>query len=176
MRVRTALLVCLACTGCPCDPGVPEVFYDGFERGCGEMPCGWTVEDGTAERVSTIHAGEHGVRLEGRISRDIDVELSQSTEGVDLAFLMVWCDAGAGLEIRVEIDEAGTPGVLTGTIDAGTVPEDGIMETMEVHLGARLPPYPLVTATRISIEVTGSGGCTVDELRILSGHDLQCMG
>jgi hypothetical protein len=176
MRLRIAVLAALSCTGCPCDPGVPEVFYDGFERGCGEMPCGWTVEDGTAERVSTIHAGEHGVRLEGRISREIDVELSVDPEE-ELAFLMVWCDAGAGLEISVDIDEGGTPGVISGTIDAGTVPVDGLMETREVPLGGRVVvPYPVTTATRITIEVTGTGGCTVDEIRILSGHDLQCMG
>ena len=175
MRARLVILVALGCTGCPCDPGVPEVFYEGFERWCGDLPCDWTLESGTAERVTTIHAGEHGVRLEGRMSREIDAELSQDPEE-ELGFLMVWCDAGAGLEISVDIDEGGTPGVITGTIDAGTVPEDGLMETREVPLGARMTPTVPTTATRITIEVTGTGGCTLDELRILSGHDLRCMG
>ena len=140
------------------------------------MPCGWTVEAGTAESVSTIHAGEHGVRLEGRISRDIDVELSLDSDAQDLAFLMIWCDAGAGLDIQVEIDEAGTAGVMSGSIAAGSVPADGLMEAWGVPLGPRTMPYPVTTATRITIEVTGTGGCTVDEIRILSGHELRCYG
>ena len=178
MRAWLAIMALLCCTGCPCDPGVPEVFYEGFERGCGDLPCDWTLEAGTAERVTTIHAGEHGVRLEtgARISRDIDVELSQDGEAEDLAFLMLWCDPGAGLEIRVDIDEAGTAGVMSGSIAAGSVPEDGLMETREVPLGPRTTPYPVTTATRITIEVTGTGGCTVDELRLLSGHELKCYG
>jgi hypothetical protein len=179
--MRRALAIACACllTACHCDPGIPEVFHDGFEGGCGDVPCGWTLETGTSERVSTFHSGEHGVRLSdsARITRPIeDVELSENSETEDAVQLMVWCDAGTGLLVTLEAEEAGMPVLMAATLDPDTVEPDGLMPVVTLNLAGRTHPPVATTLQQLSMELAGPGTCTIDEVRILSGHDLQCMG
>jgi hypothetical protein len=159
--------------GCPCDPGVPEVFHEGFENWCGDMPCGWTLVAGSAEIASTYHAGEHGVALEAgsRMSYNLaDLPLSPEPEAVDAILVLARCDVPCEVVLTVVTDA----GDLVATMDPGFSPAADLFETRRLDLapeGAGAGRH----ATRLAIEVT-AGSCTIDELWILSGMMRQCQG
>jgi hypothetical protein len=175
----TALLAVGA--GCDCDTGRAAVYWESFEDACGEMPCGWEQVEGRAQRVSTYHAGEHGLRLErGAI-------VSTVPDGVflepydplarqeDEVYVAVQCQEGASLEFRVEIEVPGGLEVLTGTF----IPLVYDPHSIDVWRGRLVATGggAWSSAARvlvIEVEQFGEGTCVIDDLRILTGELEHC--
>jgi hypothetical protein len=168
-------LSALLCAGCPCEPGYIQVFRDDFESKCGDLPCNWVVEAGTAHRVVTFHSAEHGFRLadSARVRRPIpDVVLFPGEARVTT---LVRCDSGAGLRFTLIFDPGGPPIERTGDLPPGTGLGSSVMREhgvdLSTHDGTDLTPLQEVV-----IELTGTGECVLDDLSIQSGSYNACEG
>jgi hypothetical protein len=163
--------------GC-CEPGAPTVFTDRFKNLCGDLPCGWMRERDSAEFVPTPATNSNRVELSdgGRIARPLtDVVLDGHQGAVDSIVIVLRCDPPASLNFVLEIDDAGTPLLLVGTLEEDRVPTSHFTQTRTVVLDPRDqdPPEP-TPATRLTVELVGSGPCIIDRISITSGVDHEC--
>lgn len=92
---------------CDPDPRPRRIYLEDFEALCDGIPCGWERSTGTADQarwVSTIHPGEHGLRLEGEVtvrgpgSGAADQPASTASLSARLA---ARCDADSSLRLDV---------------------------------------------------------------------------
>jgi hypothetical protein len=116
--------------------------------------------------VSTVHPGEHGLRLEGVVS----VRGPGSTEDADTIFgsaidarVVARCDPGSTLTMDVLAVEPGSGIVWTATTTIATQDEwtDPIPVLLELDgspAGARI--------TAVVLSKTGAGACEIDEIAI----------
>lgn len=177
-----ALLGVLACS--PGD-GPTRLFQESFEDVCDGMPCGWSRLDGdtgAARHVSTWHAGEHGIELEGEVAV---AGPSGATRSALLQFgslqarMAARCDPGAVLTVRVAVRT--TDGTLVDTL-SGRVSPDGDwheLTTVTVVAGTALLDGGLtggpfgggleIEVLGITLRKSGPGVCTVDHLELDDG-------
>jgi len=88
----------------PIDPG--------FDWWCGDVPCAWTVEEGSVRRVATWHERDYGVELVGApVVLYQDVELANPS---CLRFVLV-ANVAEDAQVSVEVD-AGIDGVIDETV------------------------------------------------------------
>jgi len=189
LALPLALASALLGAGCPCDSGVPDLFYDGFQEVCDGLPCGWDVDAGDVASVVSFHSGELGMRLAvaGAAARDLpDTLLPGSDEGGAQVSLLAACDGATGLVVEVDILSAaagGTSGeteqlTLSGHLD----PQPGASAGGPLllrQLALSLPgqdPVPTGTAVRIRVALDGPGVCTIDELHLAASRANQCLG
>jgi|GEM_PF-2418875 len=185
--IAAVLLAPLA--GCPCDSGLPDLFYDDFQAVCGGVPCEWTVAAGDVVSTESFHAGERGMRLAvgGDVSRALpDVGLPSAADEGALISLLVACDDQTTLVIEVEATSV-VPARVSGE------PEDIVLEARREPIpGERyggvigreslpllLPSgeeVPAATATGMRITIEGPGACIIDELHIAGARSFFCEG
>lgn len=104
-------LLLAACAAGATQPGVVPV-DPGFDWWCGDVPCAWTVDEGSVRRVATWHERDYGVELVGApVVLHQDVEL---TEPSCLRFVLV-ADVAEDAQVSVEVD-AGIDGVVDETV------------------------------------------------------------
>ena len=176
-------LAALLLSGCPCDPGHPELFHDRLEARCGELPCDWERLAGDVLVVTTWHAGEHALRLSGgaRLTRHLPpVAVTGAYDGFLLA-AAVECEGTATLSFAVEVDAGGEEPLRFAATAQCPADGDEVVEpcVVPVRDAAGAGPETLPThyfIERLEIEQTGDGACVVDDVRILSGYMNQCMG
>lgn len=163
-----AVVLLLSMIACYADPPT-RIYVEDFETFCDGSPCGWERARGTADQatvVSTIHPGEHGLRLEGIVS----VRGPAATEDDDTIFgsfvdarIVARCDPGSTLTLDVLAVEP-TTGIVwtaTETVPAGSEWTDPISVSLSFD-GS--PANARVTAVVLS--KTGSGACEIDEIAI----------
>ncbi|TNF35679.1 MAG: hypothetical protein EP329_06010 [Deltaproteobacteria bacterium] len=179
-------LFTLGLSGCPCDSGYPDLFYDGLQEVCSGVPCGWTVAAGDVASVATFHSGERGLQLAvgGDVSRALP-ELRVPGDG--MISLLVDCDAQTTLVVEVDGASVVPAGTSDESVDVTLVarrePEPG------EGLGGVIPRLdlpltdptiegepPTIDAVRLRVYVEGPGACVIDEIHIVSGTMVQCFG
>ncbi len=160
-----------------CDPdAVPERYYrEDFESLCESVPCGWERVRGDADQaqwISTIHPGEHALRLVGEVSvRGPGSEPIASPPSVNDLFVQLsgHCDIGSAIRIDVVmLDEFGR--TFNGTLSTSI--RDPFESSSEwTSIDARLT-YDDASATTaasviaIGITKTGPGVCDLSEIVI----------
>lgn len=117
----------------------------GFDWWCGDVPCAWTIDEGTVRRVATWHERDYGMELV-----DAPVLLYQDTvletpTCVGFAFI---ADVAADAGVTVELD-AGADDVLDATLP---VPAASWAPT-GLSVPGTIPAGPL----RYRIHKTGAG-------------------
>lgn len=111
----TALLA-----GCPpCGAGLELASWD-FESCAGGPTCGWQALQGSASRVESLTAGEHGLRLEGgtQVEQQLEITLP-GTQSTEIVSMVARCEAGSSLQIDQFVNEVSRPS------DAGASSADG---------------------------------------------------
>jgi hypothetical protein len=178
-------LACLNLAGCCGAEGRQEVFHDDFEADCSGLPCGWTVDSGSAKRVVTYHSGEHGLELtEGAVvwrSASARIFSPYPDSSPATIHVFVRCDEQTSLRLAMEYSQASQTDILTGTITGGWGSQNGnIISDRSITLQPGLlnceSENPDCQVQRIELEVSGPGACTIDSLRILTGYNHHCMG
>jgi len=167
---------------CDCDSGFPERFLDDFERACGEAVCDWAIEAGSARRVTTFHAAEHGLEL-GVGARLIltPAPFELGAGGVsppsDQVQVLIDCESGSGLLVQAEVETADGVVVLEARIGSALAHAgDGRLRLARVPLAAAGVEARLegeVQALRVIVE--GDGACVIDDLRLVGGQMFSCM-
>lgn len=180
--VRLLLFILLAgavWSGCPC-PG-PDTLLEEDWEGCAGL-CSWTLVAGEAERVATVHPGEHGCRLGAgaRIERTPLREMIQGLGAAEgwscpgsAAGLRAACtryhDIGveltagcsAGLEVHLELGlQDGSSEVVILSLRDGTHP-DAPYRRLEEHL-----EQAGYTELR-GVAIESALDCAIDDLLIL---------
>lgn len=147
-----------------------RVYLEDFETLCDGSPCGWERARGTADQatvVSTIHPGEHGLRLTDEVS----VRGPGSTDDAETIFgsfidarVVARCDARSTLTMNVLAVETSTGIVWTATaiISAQEEWSDVVRPTALNFDGS--PAAARITA--IVLTKSGSGACEIDEIVI----------
>jgi len=174
-----ALLAGAVWIGCPC-PGPDTLLKEDWE-GCAGL-CSWTLVAGEAERVATVHPGEHGCRL-GAGARIERTQLREKIQGLgaedgrscpgSTAGLRAACtryhdieveltaDCSAGLEVHLELGlQDGASEVVIVSLRDSTHP-DASYRRLEGHL-----EQAGYTELR-GVAIESAQGCTIDDLLIL---------
>ncbi len=179
LTLSQALSGLLLLSACPCDRGQSEVFHEDFESWCEGVPCGWELAAGQVERSTSYHAGEHGAQLSGgaRLLVELDGVLLAATEDPDYLIFMIRCDLEAGLRFTLEVEGEGGSYPLVVELPVGAGFGSEIMQMSGLELPAREgEPPPAQPVLRLDLEQWGEGSCFIDELRVLSGNYVRCMG
>ncbi|PKN57035.1 MAG: hypothetical protein CVU56_13175 [Deltaproteobacteria bacterium HGW-Deltaproteobacteria-14] len=179
----------LTAAGCPCDSGLPDLFYDGLQARCGGLPCGWTATAGDVAQVETFHSGERGLRLAvgGAAERDLpEVSLPGAFEQGAVVSLLVACDAQTALVFEVDVTRdvpdqtSGERTPLTLVARREPTPGDSAggpllrsVLVLELSSGEDVPPS---TATALRVFIDGPGVCTFDELHLAGARSFTCQG
>ena len=169
MVKRSLLFLAMASLSGCVRPDPETAFQDDLEKLCGALPCGWTVESGSASRSATYHEGEHGLRLEAESAARFTVGSGSGVRlpsSANLQF-MILCDPGVGLDVSFGYDDGTGPSEvsLAGTVAAGT-------DTREVpHASFPIPPLGgdagvLPELRFLRFATLGPGACTIDDLWI----------
>lgn len=164
--VVAALLAMVACR-----PGPPptRLYDEDFETLCDGAPCGWERTHGDATQaiwVETIHAGEHGLRLDGQVS----VRGTRSGAPADpvpvetlSVELTACCDIGNELRVDlVLIDEHGG----TFTASAFAMPAREWSPPLGAPIVSRGGLAEVAGVMAVAITKTGPGACEISELAI----------
>jgi hypothetical protein len=124
-----AILAVIACN----EPRPPDEFLweETFEEPCDDgVPCGWERIGGSAEDVryveTSLHPGEHGIALSGEGSvRGAGGESMQVAFNLGTleARIVGRCDAGAGIDVEVGIEQL-------APLDAGSAFDDTMPATI----------------------------------------------
>lgn len=168
-RVRWAWMLVaalVAMIACGPDELEPPFYFEDFETLCEGVPCGWERTSGDASQVTwveTIHAGEHGLRLDGTAS--VRGPGSEPTGAFPLDSLSLdltaRCDAGSVLEIDLVLaDEAGRP--FSASALAAPAEEWSRSGALEITAETALANATRVMA--IGITKTGAGACEVSDI------------
>ncbi len=180
--VIASVLLALAC-GDDDSADVP-LYRESFEDACGDTPCGWSIvqpSDGTARYVETIHAGEHGIALEGDdVIVRADVEDARGVATFMLgslqALVVARCDATSTLRLRVALasrgDAAAGPSsdALEANINVGTETLERATVALMATTGLRDGGFgstPVATDVEIlgvSFEKDGPGRCEIADI------------
>lgn len=184
-----AVAATLTAAGCPCDSGLPDLFYDGLQDRCDGLPCGWTATAGDLAQVETFHSGERGLRLAvgGAAERDLpDVSLPGTVEQGAVVSLLVACDAQTALVFELDATSdipdqtSGEHTPLTLVARREPVPGDSAggpllrsVLVFELPNGEDVPP---ATATSLRVFIDGPGVCTIDELHLAGARSFSCQG
>jgi hypothetical protein len=155
-----------AAAACSC----PEtnILVDDFE-GCGAT-CGWTVSSsmGTAEIVSTILPGEHGLELPGGSTATKSISPANVTSDDSLSLVG---DCPNGISATIEYNASGGPAsalsvmlAIDDSLDTNGNPPDYTGATYVPLVGAISLPNGLTAATvhEVSLSPAAGGTCTVD--------------
>lgn len=162
-----------------CDPRTfpDRAYHEEFETLCEGTPCGWEIsrgEPGQATWITSLHPGEHALRLTGDVTvrgpgaGPDATDVLQSTGAI--GHVASRCDPGSRLQVTVlVVDRAGIPTRTTFEVPSG--------DWSELALGLAFD-NPIVDArvTAIVIEKTGVGSCDVAEIVLDQGgvDDIGC--
>lgn len=155
--LRSGLLLLAA--ACGADDDEPPDPNPSFDQWCDGGPCGWQVDLGAVQRVSTWHEHDYAVEFEG----PGDVQLSQlrpTTSAQCLSFDMVArVDADAHLSLHVDFND------------------DGVDELSQVApmLDWKSVPFTIATPSvydgvRFTLSKTGPGKAVIAQI-VISGED-----
>ena len=170
MRLPTiaALSALLAACSCPST----NVVLDDFE-GCSGA-CGWTVNGGTAEVVSTILPGEHGLQITGGATAVQDVPIFS----IDTTYsLQMVADCPAGLAATLTATQPGAGDIsisvmlsLDTTLDSSGNTPNYQGATYVPLLGTIDLPSGLMSVAvhQIILQPSMGASCTVDVIRVTS--------
>lgn len=156
------LLGLIACYEAP----LARVYVEDFEVLCEGTPCGWARTGGTPEQVqwvSTLHPGEHALRLEGDVSvrgpaaspEDLPAYSSNLT-----ASMAMRCDDGGTIEVSVLMDDGAGIVVGTGSVSAG--------DEWRVSVVSLTSDFDSLSGmvTGVVIEKSGPGTCEIGDIVI----------
>ncbi len=171
------LLFCLACRQVP--EGEPLLLEESFETPCTDMECEWSQvlgDPGGAEWISTVHPGEHGLRLQPGVTvrkgYDLDPRGVTVMSGALGGVVSARCEPGGQLDFEVLVrDErsadayGGRPSVAAewGIPITFTLTSDFALSDGGTALGTATPALEV---TSVLIRSSGSAPCTVDHLRV----------
>lgn len=137
-----------------CQPLERPVSLETFETVCGDLPCGWTAERGTVEWAETLHAGAHGLFVDGGARATVAPTLTSPGRRV---VVVGACYGGSLLLVDgPEVDPAdGSTGAIPtlALFDSETAGDYELESSTGTWSGA-------ITA----LEATPGGGCVVDEI------------
>jgi len=153
--------------GCPC--ASPDIlFADEFEDCTGT--CGWSVEGGgSADVTSTLHTGEHGLRLTGEVIASKAIQNVVPSGGSSHAHLTFVSDCRSGLSVILTSEVNGGPPqdtVLPIMVDSSKVDVDGgdLEGVVFVPFTADVGDLHQnqIKLTMIKLHVVAAQACTVD--------------
>jgi len=171
------LLFCLACRQVP--EGERLLLEESFETPCTEEECEWALvlgEDDGAEWVSTVHPGEHGLRLQPGVTvrkgydlapRGVTV-MSGALQGV----VSARCEPGGQLDFEVLVRDERSADAYGGR--AAIPAEWGVPVSVSLTSDFALSDggmalgsvTPALEVTSVLIRSSGSAPCTIDHLRV----------
>jgi len=142
-----------------CTPLEKPVSLESFETVCGDLPCGWSVERGRVEWTETLHAGAHGLFIDGGARASVAPSLS----GTGSRVVVVGACYGGSVLI------ADGPEVDFGDGTMGGIPSFGLFDSetagdYELESWPRVGSFGTWSGTITAVQVTEGGGCVVDEI------------
>jgi len=173
-----ALLLCLACRQAP--EGDPLLLEESFETECDGADCEWALvlgdPDGAAW-VSTVHPGEHGLRIQPGVTvrkpYDLDPRGVQVMRGALQGVVSARCEPGGQLDFEVLVRDAasgadaygGRPRLPTewGIPVSFSLTSDFALADGGTATGTLNPD---LAVTSVLIRSSGSAPCTIDHLRV----------
>lgn len=172
-----ALLLCLACRQAP--EADPLLLEESFETPC-DAECEWAQvlgDDGGAEWVSTVHPGEHGLRIQPgvtvRKAYELDPRGVQVMSGALEGVVSARCDPGGQLDFEVLVRDArggadaygGRPPIPSewGIPVNFALTSDFALSDGGTAIGTSTPDLEV---TSVLIRSSGSAPCTIDHLRV----------
>ncbi|GAB5541019.1 MAG: hypothetical protein RLO52_42550 [Sandaracinaceae bacterium] len=167
--VVAVLVAMVACDG----HAFPErAYHEEFETLCDGTPCGWEISRGDPDQatwVTTLHPGEHGLRLSGEVTVRGPGAMEEAPDVIQRMnpslHVAARCDSGSRLQITVlATDRAGVPARASAELPANTDwSGDATVLLMldAVVVDARV--------TAVVIEKTGTGSCEISEITIDDG-------
>ncbi|MAQ14895.1 MAG: hypothetical protein CMN30_08880 [Sandaracinus sp.] len=173
-----ALLFVIACRQAP-EPD-PLLLEESFEDECSGMACGWERIEGDAdgaEWVSTVHPGEHGLRLQPgatvRRTYDLGPQSVALNSGAMQGAASARCDLGGRLSFELLARDAargpdaygGQPGIPTewSTPISFSLAGDRALADGGTATGTTTTE---LTVTALIIRNGGTAPCAIDHLRI----------
>ncbi len=141
-----------------CQPLERPVSLETFETVCGELPCGWLAERGTVEWTETLHAGAHGLFIDGGARAVAVPELDSPGRRV---VVVGACYGGSRLIVdgpEVDLGDGTTGGIPTLALFDSETPGDFELESGSGNW----------SGTITALEATPGGGCLVDEIGYLN--------
>lgn len=151
--------------GCPCGGATTVLARKGFEDCQGT--CELEVTAGRVELVSTIHPGEHGMKLDA--GTRVRWDLGQGLRFYQRVALGLTTDCPGTLRVGVQIDAESpvVPVLLSrGAGDVTFVNTGGSLPDLEQQTsdgGVRVPPRFLV--------IESSNSCVIDNLQLVSSEN-----
>jgi len=179
--VQLAMLLALACRDPVGDPPV-HLYLESFEEVCDDVPCGWAQLEGpagTVRFVSTVHPGEHGLRLDAGVAARGPASTARSARamfGTLQAALSARCDPGATLVLEAAVratardvvdtfrGRASPPEVWSDVITTTTLTGD--LAGVDGGIGDAFGGPVDIRIDGLTLRVEGSGRCEVDHLVI----------
>jgi hypothetical protein len=182
-----AILAVFACN----EPRPPDEFLweETFEEACGGVPCDWERVGGTPDEAryveTSLHPGEHGIALvgDGSIRGPGGEPMQVSfTFGTLEARIVGRCDAGAGIDLEVgieQLDPLDGGSAFDNTMRATIFPPETWSEASRsipitsasafVDGGVGPPPSglpPQIRITSVLLTMNGPGTCEIAEILI----------
>jgi hypothetical protein len=171
------LLFCLACRQVP--EGEPLLLEESFETECSDTACDWAQvlgDEGGAEWVSTVHPGEHGLRIQPGVTVRKGYELDPRgvtvMSGALQGLVSARCEPGGQLDFEVLVRDERSADAYGGR--APIPSEWGIPVTVSLTSDFALSDggtaigtsVPELEVTSVLIRSSGSAPCTIDHLSV----------
>src|SRR5580765_7181290 len=104
MRIRSLLLLAVACTQLGATDCGQALKDTGFDLWCGDHLCDWKIERGDIKRVPTWNEGDPGVELIGLDAAIEQLSPVDSGDGDCLQFSMIAnVDDTADVELNIDV-------------------------------------------------------------------------